>query len=334
MTNIVDTIIIGAGIAGLAAAQVLQSQECSYLLLEKSDSVGGRLATYMTDKGLADYGLQFFTAYTDTFMTQVETWLAEGSIYEWGTEWSDGSIKRSFVDDKPCYAATGGMSEFVNTIASSLNNISLNTTVRDIRWTGEFWEVDSSKDELFIGRNLIMTTPAPIAINLLRNIPMQPTVTEALSRIHYTHCLSGIFVIDGNVNLPESGAKQVFTDSSNIYWIADNQAKGISPEETVLTVHGEKRFSKKHFNDADADILDSLSTAIAPYLSENTRIKSAELKRWQYSIPLTTYPHDILQDDVLPLIFAGDAFGGRGRFEGAYLSGVKAAERICADVVT
>jgi predicted NAD/FAD-dependent oxidoreductase len=33
-----------------------------------------------------------------------------------------------------------------------------------------------------------------------------------------------------------------------------------------------------------------------------------------------------LQAENMPLIFAGDAFGGRGRIEGAYLSGLAAGQ--------
>ena len=62
------------------------------------------------------------------------------------------------------------------------------------------------------------------------------------------------------------------------------------------------------------------------HLAKGAKIKEEQLKKWRYSIPLTTHPHDILQATDFPLIFAGDAFGGRGRVEGAYLSGLKAGK--------
>jgi predicted NAD/FAD-dependent oxidoreductase len=61
-------------------------------------------------------------------------------------------------------------------------------------------------------------------------------------------------------------------------------------------------------------------------MGESATIKEERLKKWRYSVPLITYPHDILLAQGLPLIFAGDAFGGRGRVEGAYLSELAAGK--------
>jgi predicted NAD/FAD-dependent oxidoreductase len=52
-------------------------------------------------------------------------------------------------------------------------------------------------------------------------------------------------------------------------------------------------------------------------------IKHTQLKKWRYSVPLTTHPKEFLLAKGLPtLAFAGDAFGGRGRIEGAFVSGI------------
>jgi monoamine oxidase len=42
-TKEVEIIIIGGGLAGLAAAKVLEDQGVSYLLLEGSERLGGRI---------------------------------------------------------------------------------------------------------------------------------------------------------------------------------------------------------------------------------------------------------------------------------------------------
>ena len=41
----VDVVIIGAGVAGLAAAAELQSRGISYVILEAQDHIGGRCIT-------------------------------------------------------------------------------------------------------------------------------------------------------------------------------------------------------------------------------------------------------------------------------------------------
>ncbi|KAF9666358.1 hypothetical protein SADUNF_Sadunf16G0221200 [Salix dunnii] len=59
-------IVIGAGLAGLAAATRLNSQNIPFLLLEASDAVGGRVRTDVVDGFLLDRGFQIFiTAYPE-----------------------------------------------------------------------------------------------------------------------------------------------------------------------------------------------------------------------------------------------------------------------------
>ncbi|KAH9752240.1 Amino oxidase domain-containing protein [Citrus sinensis] len=59
-------IVIGAGLAGLAAATRLHSQGRPFVLLEASDAVGGRVRTDSVDGFLLDRGFQIFiTAYPE-----------------------------------------------------------------------------------------------------------------------------------------------------------------------------------------------------------------------------------------------------------------------------
>ncbi|MCB1204658.1 MAG: FAD-dependent oxidoreductase [Verrucomicrobiae bacterium] len=56
----VDTLIIGAGLSGLAAAARLHESGQSFLILEASDAVGGRVGTETVDGFLIDRGFQVF----------------------------------------------------------------------------------------------------------------------------------------------------------------------------------------------------------------------------------------------------------------------------------
>lgn len=59
-------IVIGAGLAGLAASIHLNSQNIPFVLLESSDAVGGRVRTDIVDGFLLDRGFQIFiTAYPE-----------------------------------------------------------------------------------------------------------------------------------------------------------------------------------------------------------------------------------------------------------------------------
>ena len=58
MSKVYDTIIVGAGLAGLACAQTLDQAGQSVLLIEASDRIGGRLRTDQVDGFCLDHGFQ------------------------------------------------------------------------------------------------------------------------------------------------------------------------------------------------------------------------------------------------------------------------------------
>ena len=101
--------------------------------------------------------------------------------------------------------------------------------------------------------------------------------------------------------------------------MADNHAKGIS-ESPHFTSHANAKFSRQNWDASEADIIRALECRAA--LSQSSaRIAQTQLKKWRYSVPL-----DYLSSErrligariCRRLAFAGDAFGGRGRVEGAF----------------
>lgn len=319
----VDVLIVGGGLSGLIAAQTLQAQNLSVMVLDKGRSTGGRLATRRIGNGLADHGAQFFTARTDTFQKQIDEWLAKGLVRVWGHGWSDGSLKRTKGDGHPRYVTNGGMNALAKDLTEGLHDVRVNVRVDSVEYAGDTWTLRDAQDNIYTSRALLMTPPAPQTRALLNAVPLSDSDREALERIQFGPCLCGLFVIEGDIDLPEPGAIQNF--EAPVYWIADNTAKGISPDEHIITLHAEARFSREHYDDPDEHTLAYFREALQPYLAEGTTIQEAQLKKWRYSVPQVTHPRDTLVASGLPLVFAGDAFGGRGRMEGAYMSGLAAA---------
>lgn len=327
-----DAIIIGAGMAGLMAAQTLRERGYSIQLIERGRSVGGRLATRRVGAaGLADHGAQFFTVRSDTLQTWVDRWLAQDLIYVWGEGWSDGSVKRSAGDGHARYACRGGMNALAKHLARNLD-ISINRLVTGIQPDDSGWTLEDSAGSVYQSKGLVMTPPVPEALALLtkNGIDLREDDHNALRRIRFGPCLCGIHEIEGGLELPAPGAVQNF--QANVYWVADNQAKGIS-QTAVVTSHANAKFSRQNWDAPEADIVRELESAVQPYLKEGARIIRTQLKKWRYSVPLTTHADDcLLADGLPPLVFAGDAFGGRGRVEGAFLSGM-AAGNVLADAL-
>ncbi|MEO1644454.1 MAG: FAD-dependent oxidoreductase, partial [Chloroflexota bacterium] len=278
--------------------------------------------------GRADHGAQFFTVRTDAFQAQVDTWLAKDLVYVWGRGWSDGSVQKTKPDGYPRYATRQGMNYLARDLAENVPDIRVSTRIESIQWQDDSWQLTDTDGQSLSSNVLIMTAPVPQTLVLLENVPLVEEDRTALQKIDYGPCLCGLFVVEGEVNLPEPGARQNFEDT--VYWIADNKAKGISPDERIITLHADADFSRTNYDAPPEENLAVFRAELEKYLADGASITEEQLKKWRYSIPQTMHPDDVLQASNLPLICAGDAFGGRARVEGAFLSGLEAGKRAIA----
>ena len=196
-----DALIVGAGMAGLMAANALRRAGRDVVLVDKGRSVGGRLATRRVGLGRADHGAQFFTVRTPVFRAWVDRWLADGLVYEWSRGWSDGSLATSAPDGHARYAVRGGMNSLAKRLAEGLN-VRLNVRLTSVSLAGGRWQAEDETGALYQCRTLILTAPVPQSLALLDagGVRLGSDDRTALNRIAYAPCLAGIFWLDGAEN--------------------------------------------------------------------------------------------------------------------------------------
>lgn len=323
-----DVLVIGGGLAGLMAARALQAGGWRVVVLDKGKSVGGRLATRRIGEGQADSGAQFFTARAPRFREYVDRWLADDRIYQWSQGWSDGSAAVGPSDGHSRYAAREGMSALADYLAAGLT-VETGRSVTAARVDGAGWQVSVAGEAAdWRASGLVLTAPVPQALGILASggVSLAAADQEALAFIRYAPCLCGIFRVDGHSILPGPGAIQ--RPGEPLSWIADNKRKGISPAETVITVHASPDYSRELWEADDSTIREALAAAVLPFLSTNSRIVETQIQRWDYALPTRLHPErTLVAANLPPLAFAGDAFNGP-RIEGAFLSGLAAAEAL------
>lgn len=323
-----DLIILGAGASGLLAAHQINHLPLHIAIIEKSTSVGGRLATRRIGNGRADHGAQFFTIRAPETQALVDQWLADGIVFEWARGWSSISLDNAAKAGHPRYAVHGGMNQLAKHLANGLPVLT-NHRATAIYAHGSGWRVRLEDSRDLTTRALLLTAPPPQALELLDagKVDLNPTDRTALEHIRYAPALCGLFQLTpGSISLPNPGALQ--NPASPIAWMADNQRKGISPDECLITVQCSPEYSTIHFEDTDEDILSFLTEALVAHLKHPTDIISAQLKRWRYALPTVSHPDRYLEAANLPaLLFAGDSFGSP-RVEGALLSGLAAGQRL------
>ncbi|MCP4417984.1 MAG: NAD(P)-binding protein, partial [Chloroflexi bacterium] len=161
-----DVLVVGAGLAGLMAAQVLQAAGKTAVVVEKEASVGGRLATQSLGPGFADYGAQFFTVRQPEFQKWVTEWQEKGLVFEWSRGWGDGSQLDGASDGFPRYAVTGGMTAVTQHLSQNIT-VHTQTELVKIKQAGDGWKVVARNGRSYHSRALILTPPVPQSLALL-----------------------------------------------------------------------------------------------------------------------------------------------------------------------
>jgi renalase len=306
------TIIIGAGMAGLAAARVLTQQGHDVLILDKGRGVGGRMSTRTIEQGKADHGAQYFSAQSSDFKLFIEDLKAQNSISEWQL------AQRDHVR----YIGSKGMNTIPKKMAENLN-VRLNEKVVFI--ANNVVSTESGSEYPF--DYLIITPPIPQAIALLKESEMNVSATDqaVLNAIEYDPCIAVMAVLQQPTDILSGG---IILENSPVAWIADNFQKGITPTPTV-TLHASAAFSQRHLEDDLQRVAQQMLASVAKYISPSN-IVTTQIHRWRYSLASQRYESPFYQLENRPIYLAGDGFGV-GNVEGAFLSGQGAAKAIAAN---
>ena len=317
-------LVVGAGAAGLAAAQSLASTH-SVTVIDKAHGVGGRLATRRIGDATFDHGAQFFTTHSEEFAERVQEWRTAGVALPWyrgqvgptGVVGSEGHTRFRGVDT---------MNAVAKHLALGLD-VRLSSRVAALGIVGGTWSVMLEDGSSILADALVVTPPVPQSLALLESgdVPLSSEDRAALEAITYDPCLALLAPLTGSSGLPEPGAvapAAMDPVRGPIEWMADNRLKGVSSSPAV-TIHATAAFSSRHWNSPDDRVIAELLAAAE--LSSPVVDDAAQVQRWRYAKPSTLHPHAyLLATDDPPLVFAGDAFGG-AKVEGAVLSGSAAA---------
>ncbi|MCZ7544317.1 MAG: FAD-dependent oxidoreductase [Anaerolineae bacterium] len=324
-TNTLPCIVVGAGIAGLLAAQALGARGVPTVVLDKGRGVGGRMATRRMGEAVFDHGAQFFTVRDQRFGNLVDQWQADGVVVAWARGFADAAGGMARCRTPPRYRGIDGMTAIAKHLARKLD-VRRNTRVTAIRWQEDGWAAHTESGDTVMGRALVLTPPVPQSLALLAagGLALPADVRDALSAITYTPCIALLARLEGPSQVPEPGGLSLTANRSRGW--PTTRAKGISPHAPAITVHAGPAFSSAHWEAEDAQIARTLLAAAGRWIGHD--VCSVHVQRWRYSRPAQTGDAACLVvSRPAPIVFAGDAFGG-ARVEGAALSGLAAADQV------
>ena len=310
MLNTFHTIVIGAGITGIACAQNLQQGGVSSLLLDKGRGIGGRIATRrvsLRDTDICfDHGAQYFSPHDAAFR---EALALAGAV-----SWNDADARDRFV-------GLLGNSAIPRVLAQGLE-IRQQVEVTCVRREADQWTLESTDGD-FSARNLVLTIPAPQALRLLGEID---PLAEALQTVEMNPCLTLMAAF------PKSSRRPFISrhDSTHpLAWISQDSSKpGRDPDFITWVAQAGPEFSASFIEESPEAIVERM----LPLLCETIGVSPehalhAQAHRWRYAQAGKPLGRPFLQDTTRSLYVGGDWCLG-ARAEDGWLSGQAMAHSI------
>jgi renalase len=309
--------LLGAGLAGLAAARRLSAAGASVRLYDKGRAPGGRVATRRAGGGQFDHGAQYFTARSASFAAA----LTEAGAAAW--------------PDATRFVGQPSMSALPRALAAGLD-IALSRQVLRLTRDAAGWrlrhadaaavrpgqtETDAPTEEDGPFDAVGITCPAPQAAPLVaaHRADWVPRLRATVA----APCWTLMLRFDERLDLPDT----LRPETGPIGWAARDSAKpGRDAAAECWVVQGRADWSRAELEASPESVTAALLAALAPGLPAPA---FAAAHRWRYALVETALGEPCLADPALGLALAGDwCLGPRG--EAAWASGEALAEALLA----
>ena len=307
-----DIAIVGAGIAGLACADLLQDAGHLVRLFDKGRGPGGRMATRRVETSHGqvsfDHGAQYFTARSPDFCAQVATWVDTGVALPWPAAAEDA------------WVGAPAMNAIVRAMANR-HDVSFGITVAGIERAEAGWSVRHAGGKQGPFDAMVFAIPAEqtAALISLHDFPMAQVALRARSQ----PCWTGMFAFSE----PLAAGDAPIRDVGIINWAVRNRAKPgrRGPESWVVQAQPDwsRDWLEEPADKVSAELLAHLGKALG---IEMLQPLSATAHRWRYAMSSGTGDEALWCPDK--------ALGACGdwliapRVECAWLSGRALANRI------
>ncbi len=320
--------VVGAGIAGLAAARTLTGQGFEVKVLERGRGVGGRTAHRRSEGHYFDHGAQYFTVRDPRFARHVAAWTEAGLVAPWTgrivTVNTGGTTSPSPPLER--YVGVPGMNAVAKHMARGVDVVT-DCHVTELRRAAGVWHVDTAAGEALGPFDaLILAVPPEQASPL----SMPPGLLEAVDAVESLPCWCAMAAFAESLPVDFDGA---FVSGTPLDWIARDSSKPGRPPGERWTIHANPRWSAGRLTEPPDEVARELighffaALGLAPF--EPVHLTG---HRWSFARPAREADLDCVWQPEQTIAMCGDWCRG-GRVEGAYLSGVAAAGRVVGNAI-
>lgn len=318
-------LIIGAGLAGLAAARTLTDHGWPVTVLDKGRGPGGRVSTRRTGAWCFDHGTQHLNFGERHLQPLVSAWVQDGVL-------SDAMGRLVGVDT---------MSRLGKHIASDLT-VHVAQRVTALEHSARGWQATTAAGLVHEADVVLLAIPALQAVELLT--AAAPTASAAATAAHTMRavqmapCWSTMVVFDAVPSASicaslEGGALRMPQDGRLATSYRECLKPGREPHEAWV-VHSGVSWSTEHLEQDAPWIAREVSSALHAALAMPGSVVHAESHRWRYARVRAGLSTPCLWDAPAGLGVAGDfAYADRATMsevERAWCSGIAVAGRVLA----
>ena len=316
--------IVGAGVAGAAAASVLRGAGIGVEVFEKARGPGGRMSRRRTDRAAFDHGAPCFTARTPGFASVVAEAVEAGAVAPWEGRivLADGSGAVLAEKSARRFVGVPGMNALVRFLLDS-TPVTYGARVArvDPGETGPSLAMeDGSRQGPF--DFVVVTAPAAQAGAMA---PASSPLAARASGVPMRPTWAGMLAFDTPIQAPFDGA---FVERSILSWAARDSSKPGRPDQPeTWVVHAGHEWSEANLERDASDVIHDLAGAFATLTGASPSTIHARAHRWRFAAPANDAGAGPLIDPGMRLALAGDWCAG-GRVEAAFSSGDSVARRL------
>lgn len=275
----VDVLIIGAGPGSLTLANYLAKKNTSYLIVEKSRGVGGRVATRRINDIKFDHGAPFLEQHKELLEL----------IDQIGHSKIQTSNSGLFTED--------GMTSLFKKMSESLN-IKKETKIIRLEKNTFNWTAISDADEKFNAKILVNTAPLPQALQLLKDSHLGYWHEGELESINYSKAVIGLFYTNEDVSI-----RRILP--SEVHSVFSMKERTKNPSAFIL--RASPLLSNDIFEASEEIQMQKISQLFQESVLNLREISFSEIKKWRYVIPEKVLPYPYLEV-LKDLYLVGDAF--------------------------
>ena len=325
-----EVAIIGAGVSGLVCARALHERGFEVAVFDKGRGPGGRTATRRAEiHGVEvgfDHGSQYFTVRAPALARMVAQWEALKVACPWQGRIVAIGAGRVVEPSTPTarFVGTPGMSAICGHLALDLS-VRYEVPVRRIERGETALELFDVKRRP-LGRFDLVVATAPPAQTMPILAHAAPDLTAKLESVRMQPCWALMTAFAPSLDAPFDGA---FINDGPLNWAARNSSK--PKRDGALdhwVFHANPQWSTDHLEDEPQDVVGPMLDA---WFSV-TQLPRQEpvwalAHRWRYARADKPLDEGVLMDQSGRVAACGDWANGN-RMEGAFLSGLAAADRV------